>query len=318
MDQTKPSSECTIYREAAYTLCAYVDPADGDVHEFDPPFVDDLLEPLGVIELGSGTGVVAASVARAIRYANRPGRFVIATDLPDVCPLLQHNLGINISSEGNHSESDVVFVRSLAWGNLDHATSIASEFDSRRLTHIVCSDLASTLVDFDLLRHPWLTIFRKHSQVYFPELLGPLLRTLIHLTSSSCAPLSVPPVKIVISYKVRSLPRETPFWSAFGLWFSFQPVLARRRVRPTESKRAPPDDEPDAPESWRQIGADEDADRTFVFVAHRRPESIAWHVPETDKELMDGVGTRGTTSKKGDDTFELILFMAMGIDDIGE
>jgi hypothetical protein len=154
--------------------------------------------------------------------------------------------------------------------------------------------------------------------VYFTELLGPLLRTLIHLTSPSCAPSLGPPVKIVISYKVRSLSKETPFWSAFGLWFSFQPVLARRRVRPTESKRAPPDDEPDAPESWRQIGTDEDADRTFVFVAHRRPESVAWHVPETDKELMDGVGARDTTSKKGDDAFEMIFFMAMGIDNIGE
>ena len=82
----------------------------------------------------------------------------------------------------------------------------------------------------------------------------------------------------------------------------------RRLVRPTESKKAPPDDEP---ESWTQIGADEGADRTFVFVAHRRPESIAWNVPEIDKELMEGVDVQ-----KGDDTFETILFMAMGVDSI--
>ncbi|KAI9568202.1 hypothetical protein HD554DRAFT_2205118 [Boletus coccyginus] len=233
--------------EAAYALCAYVDPVD---------------DSLGVIELGSGTGVVAASVARAIRRAVMPGGFVIATDLPDVCPLL--------ATEPRKQP--------LAWGNLVHATSIASEFGSRRLTHIVCSDL-----------------------VYFPELLGPLLRTLIHLTSPSFAPSSGLSLKIVISYKIRSLSKETPFWSAFGLWFSFQPVLD-----------TPPDDESDAP--WKQFAADEDADQTFVFVAYRQPESIAWNVPETDKELMEGVGARGTTSKKGDDTFETILFMAMAVD----
>jgi hypothetical protein len=33
---------------------------------------------------------------------------------------------------------------------------------------------------------------------------------------------------------------------------------------------------------------------------------------------MDGVGARDTTSKKGDDAFEMIFFMAMGIDNIGE
>ena len=302
--QTNPSSTRTLYREAAYALCAYVNPADGDVlRDFDPPFVDDQLETLGVIELGSGTGVIAESVARAIRHADRPGGFVIATDLPDVCPLLQHNLGISTSNERDRSESDVVFVRPLAWGNVHHATSIASEFGSRRLTHIVCSDLASTFVDSDLLTHPWLTILHKYSQVYFPELFGPLLHTLIHLTSPSYVPSSEPPVKVVISYKVRSLSKETPFWSAFGLWFSFQPVLARRRVRST--------DELDPQESWRQIGADEDADRTFVFVAYRRPESIACHAPETDKELMEGVGVQ-----KGDDTFETILFMGMGVDSI--
>ena len=150
-----------------------------------------------------------------------------------------------------------------------------------------------------------------HPQVYFPELFGPLLRTLIHLTSLPCLAL----VKIVLSYKIRSLSKETPFWSAFGLWFSFQPVLARRRVQPIESKNAPFDD---GLGPWRQFEAYEDRDRTFVFVAHRRPESLAWDVPESDKELMEGVGAQDTIATKGDDTFETILFMSMGIDDTGE
>ena len=132
-------------------MCAYVDPDDGDGRDsavdFDPPFMENPNEPLGVIELGSGTGVVAASVASAIeRGAStgiRLGGFVIATDLPDVCPLLQRNLGMNTSRP---TFADAVSVRPLAWGNLDHTVSIAREFASRELTHVLCSDLASTLV----------------------------------------------------------------------------------------------------------------------------------------------------------------------------
>ncbi|KAF8434096.1 hypothetical protein L210DRAFT_3554027 [Boletus edulis BED1] len=48
------------------------------VCDFDPLFVDD-------------TARVAAGVVRVIRAAT-PGGFVIATDLPDICLLLQHNL----------------------------------------------------------------------------------------------------------------------------------------------------------------------------------------------------------------------------------
>lgn len=129
---------------------------------------------------------------------------------------------------------------------------------------------------------------------------------------------AAPPVKVVISYKIRSLAKETPFWTAFGLWFAFQPLLARRRVRTVESKDGLLNDALDVSEPWRQFGADGDSDRTFVFVAHRRPESIAWHIPETDKELIDCVHAQGTAMKKGDDTFETILFMAMGIDDTDE
>ena len=99
---------------------------------------------------------------------------------------------------------------------------------------------------------------------------------------------------------------------AFGLWFSFRPILARRRTWCKDAFLS------EASESWRQFGADEYVDRTFVFVAHRRPESIAWNVPETDAELMAGVGAWNTSTKKADDTFETILFMAMRLDSTGE
>ncbi|KIJ67030.1 hypothetical protein HYDPIDRAFT_128613 [Hydnomerulius pinastri MD-312] len=269
--------------EAAYALSNYVT-CNGAL-EFEPQFIDDKLANVAIvaIELGSGTGIVSARLAQSISSSRLD--CIIATDLPDVCPLLERNLHGEFAQ--NH-----VFVRPLAWGNLDHAKDIAVEFglsqtpdvggSSRQLTHIICSDLAS---------------------VYFPELLGPLLRSLIHLTSPFCTASSTStPIKIIISYKVRSLSKETPFWAAFGLWFYFEPVLARRVHATDECERGP----------WRQYGAD-DADRTFIFIGYRRPESMLWEVPESDMDLIDGVGAQGTAMKKADDTFETILFM--GIDD---
>ncbi|KAF9223897.1 hypothetical protein BS17DRAFT_754019 [Gyrodon lividus] len=283
--------------ESAHALSSYVN-SDSSL-EFDPPFVDDSRGPEGApfvaIELGSGTGAVAARIARVIPPGL--GGFIVVTDLPDVCPLLEDNLGVRTpptraTGNGTHTREDFVFVRPLAWGNLDHATSITEEFGLSR----DC---------------PYANV----NQVYFPELFGPLLRTLIHLTSPPCIPPrpSSSPVKLVVSYKIRSLHMETPFWTAFGLWFSFQPVLARRRIPPVES--ALRNDDSDNPEPWRQFGADDDADRTFIFVAFRRPESMGWDVPESDRDLVGGIGARGTLGKKGDDTFEAILFM--GMDDTG-
>ena len=52
-------------------------------------------------------------------------------------------------------------------------------------------------------------------------------------------------------------------------------------------------------------------DNTFIFVAHRRPESFDWKIPPLDEQLLAGVGAHGTDNPKGDDTFELLLFMGL-------
>ena len=123
-------------------------------------------------------------------------------------------------------------------------------------------------------------------QVYFPDLFAPLVRSLIHLTSLSSSASETP--KIIMSYKVRSLSKEMPFWSAFGLWFEFSPVLARHKQG-----------------SWSRFGpsASDDGGAVFIFIARRRPESFQWETPISDAELW-GI-------KRGDDTFESLLLMAM-------
>lgn len=111
---------------------------------------------------------------------------------------------------------------------------------------------------------------------------------------------------MIISYKVRSLPKETPFWSAFGLWFKFVPVLARSR-RFGDSSSVTPE------ESYTRFSPGDPADEMFVFVATRRPESLAWLIPEDDTSLLGGVGACGSASRKWDDQFEQLLLMGMDV-----
>jgi hypothetical protein len=110
-------------------------------YEFHPHFMSDE-GPLTILELGSGMGIVASKIADKFAQVGRD--LVVATDLPEVCPLLEINLRRHLS----HSRSDgVVLVRPLAWGDFTHALRIASELSSldrpHALTHIVCSDLVS-------------------------------------------------------------------------------------------------------------------------------------------------------------------------------
>lgn len=145
--------------------------------------------------------------------------------------------------------------------------------------------------------------------MYFPELFAPLLRTLIKLSSPPFIP-SVSPddvvadggVTIIISYTIRSLSKETPFWSAFGLWFAFEPIMARPSSPNTHDDKLQL--------HWQRFGTSTDG-RAFAFVARRRPESLTWKVPDNDEDLMGGVGAYNTKSRKEDDTFETLLLMAL-------
>ena len=285
-------------REAAYLLTLYFNASPS--HAFDPPFDPHGASQLTVVELGSGTGIVGLKLAeRLARTRTDSSNLVVLTDLPEVCPLLQENL----QQHAALTERDV-WVRALPWGSRAHADTLAEELGLRAdppsdarpryPTHIVCSDLVrvSCIVQVSVSET---TV---HPQVYFPELLAPLLRTLLHLTSPPFVPVSASslpsPPEVIISYKIRSLAKETAFWSAFGLWFTFTPVL----TSPSASTS------PDL--SWKRFGASADA---FILIAHRRPESMRWPVPEDDAELLGGVGARGGSGRKSDDAFEAMLLM---------
>lgn len=206
---------------------------------------------------------------------------------PKVCPLLESNIRASTTSSS-------VYVRPLAWGNENHGSAIASELLTYRecptpLTHVVCSDLVSSSYtgSFPFLRK---------NQIYFPELLAPLLRTLLQVTSPPFCSSANAAVNVVIAYKLRSLPKETPFWSAFGLWFDFEPVLVN--------------DMSSVNSQWQRFGSSS-GDPVFIFVGHRRPESFSWTIPLDDSDLLCGKGAMGDDLVMGDDTFGTLLFMSM-------
>lgn len=161
------------------------------------------------------------------------------------------------------------------------------------------------------------SVIDRFTKVYFPHLLAPLLRSLIHLTS---LPPSSPQPNIIISYKIRSLLKETPFWSAFGLWFSYEPVLYRRHRKSLLSlNQVNGDYESDCPSLDTHSDGIPDTEwaryhtpsSTYIFVAHRRSISLGWDVPEDDKDLIEGVGAYGDQRTKGDDAFDLMLLMSL-------
>ncbi|KAH8101007.1 putative methyltransferase-domain-containing protein [Cristinia sonorae] len=266
--------------EAAYAMTAYLQPPKDLTYD---PIFHSTSGPSWIIELGSGTGIVAAQIAEHLAGKD----LVIATDLPEVCPLLERNLQQYIALQ--ESSIPTVLVRPLSWGNHDDTLRIHEEILHNQqtslygaaFTHIICSDL-----------------------VYFPELLAPLLRTLLHLTSPLFVPQHAPQPKVIISYKIRSLAKETPFWSAFGLWFTYEPVLEKCKVPSDQNYLG----------EWRRFGTSFGSDM-FIFVARRRPESLEWSVPETDGELLEGVGAWGSNSRKGDGTFESLLLMSVDVED---
>lgn len=183
-----------LYRtwEAAYALRLFLTPSSPPPAppslRFSPPcplFDTSTLPPRTIVEVGSGTGFVSLCLAPHLAS----GDTLVLTDLGEVCPLLEKNLGeaeARWKRKGVKSEAKVL-VRPLPWGDMGALEKLRSE--DLRPDVVLASDL-----------------------VYFPELYGMLLRTLIGLCDEEKKP------TLLFSYKTRSLVRETPFWSTFGAY----------------------------------------------------------------------------------------------------
>ncbi|PWN39101.1 hypothetical protein IE81DRAFT_318425 [Ceraceosorus guamensis] len=318
--------------EAAYLMQLYLRPQQPDRIEFDPPcdlFANDgtretlrnTARSSNIVELGSGAGYVGLHLAIQLEghhassrqrhiasdghassstLPHSPARLFL-TDLDNVCPLLRRNAGLagfdSSSQRKEHEEAAAVdavrkirrsvelHVRPLPWGSSPAVQALKDEIndihDENKLTHIVCSDL-----------------------VYFPELLPSLLRTLVWLTDlasrsgfgdsakldsggNATSPL------VLISYKVRSLIKEQPFWTAFGTWFDFEPVRFRKRshtglpyndASPTKAK---------AEQGIRSLSTSQDPwtewdHSMYIFVARRKVGTLGCLPVDDDAMFMDG------------------------------
>jgi hypothetical protein len=67
--------------------------------------------------------------------------------------------------------------------------------------------------------------------------------------------------------------------------------------------------------SWMRYHA---PSSSYLFIAHRKPTSYLWTVPEDDRDLLDGVGANGNEFKKADERFEVMLLMDMLNSDDGQ
>ncbi|KAL5486040.1 hypothetical protein ACEPAI_7084 [Sanghuangporus weigelae] len=284
--------------EAAELMIRYFQMSESSDWQLDPPCSiirrkdeDDVT----IIELGSGTGYVGLSLAEQLSRLGKRSDLIILTDLPDVCVLLEETMHHEkhrwMTSHPMCTDFLPVKILPLPWGDVKGVDQLPNllggEWNAmskpRPLTHIICSDL-----------------------VYFPHLLAPLLRTLLQLTSPPFSDSEHSP-EVIISYKIRSLSKETAFWSAFGLWFTFSPVSVRCGPSRTSQERFECTAlEPHEVQGWHVFGSE-----GFLFVGVRRPQSFEWNVPGSDNDLLAGIGAQSSDVPKNDDTFETLLIMQM-------
>ena len=284
-----------------------------------------------IVELGSGVGYVGIHLALALREAQRKAQ-VILTDLENVCPLLERNAQAaygELSADSGPAQAVSLEVKPLPWGAKPGATALLERHLGGPLTHIVCSDL-----------------------VYFPELLAPLLRSIIQLSDPKKLCDATKERKdgphLIMSYRMRSLEKEQPFWQALGAWFDFYPLYTRHRRRQNSANEPDVNNTEGSPREeygeWHRFGAwkadleDRDArhasngaeeegekaeDHFYVFVGERKADSLGCMPPEDDEKLIGGwrVRTKGGSSDQLDgdtvqecaasDTFELLLLGEM-------
>ena len=174
-------------------------PSTSSLASFDPPCLlfppspSPSPSPRTILEIGSGTGFLTLQLAPHLS----PSDTLLLTDLDEVIPLMENNLAAAKAHDPAPDTWPRTLVRGLPWGDERALNKVVGEVG--RPDVILASDL-----------------------VYFPELYPALLRTYLGLTDervpagpSERGSGGTQPT-LLFSYKVRSFPREEPFWNAFG------------------------------------------------------------------------------------------------------
>lgn len=177
---------------------------------------------------------------------------VYITDLEQVVPLIEENVNLHYREYTNDTCAAEIIVDRLHWGNHQDAKRLVEQ---GRFDLVVVSDC-----------------------VYFPELFGMLLETLLDVCDAS--------TQVVIGYKCRSLEKEVGFWQDyFGRYFEYEPVRKIEVSREQDENGNTVENQ----EIGDFLGAE---DQLFVFIGTKRT---------------------GNQVKTADDTFTTLLFCSMGI-----
>ncbi|KAG2197685.1 hypothetical protein INT46_008340 [Mucor plumbeus] len=247
--------------QSAYTLQALFSPDIRATIEPNNPIPDiyykdtrssddnnDHVKPFRILELGAGTGYVGIALAQQL---SKPAQVYI-TDLEQVVPLIEENVNLHYREYTNDTCAAEIIVDRLHWGNHQDAKRLVEQ---GRFDLVVVSDC-----------------------VYFPELFGMLLETLLDVCDAS--------TQVVIGYKCRSLEKEVGFWQDyFGRYFEYEPVRKIEVSREQDENGNTVENQ----EIGDFLGAE---DQLFVFIGTKRT---------------------GNQVKTADDTFTTLLFCSMGI-----
>lgn len=138
-------------------MTIYVNPTP--TLEFDPQCTICDGRSGAVVELGAGNGYLGLKMARILSSRQDKSKHkiktLVLTDLAAVCPLLERNCQSGFLKATELPSVNLV-VQPLEWGNLDHGWRLAGHLTSKNppgrseshdalLTHIVCSDLVSSV-----------------------------------------------------------------------------------------------------------------------------------------------------------------------------
>lgn len=180
------------------------------------PLLQSQQEDITIVEIGGGNGFLGISLVEKLllRGETRGGIRLILTDLEEVLPLLEKNLrDAELDLKGGGME---VLIRALPWGDQLAFEHLVKEFpelvdgEGNRKVMVIGSDLVyfPGWSSIPLLSSQQPLILRSWTELY-----PLLLKTLLWLSSGK-------EKEMLISYKIRSLVREEPFWSALGLSLS--------------------------------------------------------------------------------------------------
>jgi hypothetical protein len=122
-----------ISREASHALLEYFTPSSS---VFNPPCsIFNATNKNTIIELGSGQSVASLHLAAQLDK----GDTLVLTDLPNVVPLMQQSIN---TWKQTHTEGVLPVAEPLGWGtDIEHLKKYGE------ITHVVCCDLASLIIE---------------------------------------------------------------------------------------------------------------------------------------------------------------------------